>query len=380
MQAMRVAVYGAAGHTARFVVGELLRRGHTPIAIGRDNSKMPEMRVARVDDAEALDRALRGADAIINCAGPFLDTAAPLIEAALRGRIHYFDVTAEQGSARSTFERFDAPARERGIVVVPAAGFYGGLGDLLATAAMHGWTRADRIDIAIALDSWWPTRGTRNTGARNTAPRLVLSDGKLTQIEPSAPAAWNFLQPFGTQDVIEVPLTETILIARHLDVGEMHNYINEAPLQDLRDPATPEPVAVDEYGRSDQRFLIDVLARNGDEEHRVTASGRDIYAVTAPIVVEAVERVCERSNECAGAFALGQLVDALSFLRPSAIGYRPAPRAPAEPWANAGSRQVRLAALRAQHRSDLRRSQGSRVPCAASSSREPGILRRRSAL
>ncbi len=141
----------------------------------------------------------------------------------------------------------------------------------------------------------------------------MLSDGKLTQIEPSAPAAWNFLQLFGTQDVIEVPLTETILIARHLDVCEMHNYINEAPLQDLRDPATPAPVAVDEYGRSDQRFLIDVLARNGDEEHRATASGRDIYAVTAPIVVEAVERVCERSYDC-GAFALGELVDASEFL------------------------------------------------------------------
>jgi Saccharopine dehydrogenase NADP binding domain len=313
MQAMRVAVYGAAGHTARFVVGELLRRGHTPIAIGRDNAKMPEMRIARVDDAVSLDRALHGADAVINCAGPFLDTAMPLIEAALRCGVHYFDVTAEQGSAQSTFDAFDVPARDRGIVVVPAAGFYGGLGDLLATAAMRGWTRADRIDIAIALDSWWPTRGTRNTGARNTAARLVLSDGELKVLQPSAPAAWNFPQPFGTQDVIEVPLTETILIARHVDVRELHNYINEAPLRDLRDPATPEPVPADEDGRSSQRFLIDVIARNGDDEHRVTASGRDIYAITAPIVVEAVERICERSHD-GGAFALGQLVDAEAFL------------------------------------------------------------------
>ena len=316
---MNIAVYGAAGHTARFVIGEVLRRGHTPIAIGRDNAKMREMRVASLDDAESLDRALHGVDAVINCAGPFLDTATPLVEAALRCRIHYFDVTAEQGSARSTFERFDAPAHERGIVVVPAAGFYGGLGDLLATAAMRDWLRADRIDIAIALDSWWPTRGTRRTGARNTAPRLVLSDGKLKHIEPSAPAAWNFSEPFGTQDVVEVPLTETILIARHLDVREMHNYINEAPLRDLHDLATPEPVATDDSGRSNQRFLIDVIARNGDQEHRITASGRDIYAVTAPIVVEAVERVCERSHD-GGAFALAQLVDAAAFL--TALGYR----------------------------------------------------------
>ena len=33
-----VAVYGASGHTGRFVVKELGRRGFTPIAIGRDEA------------------------------------------------------------------------------------------------------------------------------------------------------------------------------------------------------------------------------------------------------------------------------------------------------------------------------------------------------
>ena len=311
---MKIAVYGASGHTGRFVLAELLRRGHTPVAVGRDASKLPEMRVAPLDSPELLDRALGGVDAVINCAGPFLDTAEPLIEAALRNRVHYFDVTAEQTSALSAFERFDERARERGIVVVPAAGFYGGLGDLVATHAMHGWVRAERIDIAIALDSWWPTRGTRRTGARNTAPRLVLSGAQLKPMQPSAPALWNFPQPFGTQSVVEVPLTETILISRHLHVNEMHNYINEAPLRDLHDPATPEPVADDERGRSNQHFLIEAVVRNGDEERRATASGRDIYAITAPIVVEAVERAGKDVRRGAGAFALAELVDAGAFL------------------------------------------------------------------
>ncbi|MGA7745884.1 MAG: saccharopine dehydrogenase NADP-binding domain-containing protein [Candidatus Aquilonibacter sp.] len=322
---MKIAVYGASGHTARFVLAELLQRGHIPIAIGRDESRIAgavalhdaeiEGRIASLDAPESLDRALMGADAVINCAGPFLDTAAPLIEAALRARMHYFDVTAEQASALSTFELFDAPARERGICVVPAAGFYGGLGDLLATCAMRDWPQAERIDIAIALDSWWPTTGTRRTGARNTAPRLVLSGGTLQTIQPSAAQLWSFPEPFGTQEIVEVPLTETILIARHLRVGEIRNYLNQAPLRDLRDPATPGPVAADEHGRSNQRFLVEVVVRNGDEERRVTVTGRDIYAITAPIVVEAVERVCERGHQDAGASALGQLLDASAVLQ-----------------------------------------------------------------
>lgn len=322
---MKIGVFGASGHTGRFVLGELLRRGHTPIAIGRDEFRLAaavavhgvelEMRIASLDSAESLDRALLGADAVIHCAGPFLDTAQPLIEAALRGGVHYFDITAEQGSALSTFEVFDAPARERGVFVVPAAGFYGGLGDLLATYAMSGWPQADRIDIAIALNGWWPTRGTRRTGQRNTAPRVTLTDANLTELQPSAPASWSFPEPFGTQDVVELPFTETILIARHLCVRDLRSYMSQAPLRDLRDPATPEPVAVDEQGRSNQRFVIDAIVRNGDEERRITAEGRDIYAITAPIVVEAVERVCRGPYQGAGAFALGQLVDASEFLQ-----------------------------------------------------------------
>jgi short subunit dehydrogenase-like uncharacterized protein len=100
-----IAVFGAAGHTGRFVVSELRRRGLTPILSGRDAAKLnavaealpgSEARVASVDDPASLDRAISGAVAIINCAGPFIDTAAPIIEAAIRGHIHYLDVTAEQ--------------------------------------------------------------------------------------------------------------------------------------------------------------------------------------------------------------------------------------------------------------------------------------------
>ncbi len=321
---MIIAVYGAAGHTAQFVIAELLRRGHSPVAIGRNESSLAsalaaydgavELRVAGLDSPNSLDRALAGAGAVINCAGPFLDTAELLIEAALRARIHYFDLTAEQGSALSTFDRFDAPARERGILVVPAAGFYGGFGDLLATAAMCGMPDAERIEIAIALDSWWPTNGTRRTGERNTLPRVVFADGRLEPLQSPQAKLWDFPEPFGSQDVLEVPLTETVLIARHLPVREVRNYINQAPLRELDDPATPGPVAVDERGRSNQRFLIDVTARNENEERRITAVGRDIYAVTAPIVAETVDRVCAGRQPRAGAFALGQLVDARDLL------------------------------------------------------------------
>ncbi len=323
---MHIAVYGAAGHTGRFVVDELLRRGDRPIAVGRDGRKLleafgerVERRTASIDSGEALDRAFADADAVINCAGPFLDTAPPVIEAALRAEIDYIDVTAEQGGAMNTFASYAERARERGVTLVPAASFYGAFADLLVSYAMDDWEAADRIDVAIALDHWWPTSGTRITGQRNTAQRLVIANGELTPLDRPAPEPWAFPQPFGLQDVIELPFTEMILASRRIHVTEMHTYLNEAPLRDLRDPATPPPAAADERGRSTQRFLVETVVRYGEATRRAAASGRDIYAVTAPIAIEAAHRA--HSADRAGAFALSELCDSADVLRTLADGH-----------------------------------------------------------
>lgn len=317
-----VAVYGAAGHTGRFVVAELVRRGFAVLAIGRDAAKLAaadfpagvRREVAELADPASLARALAGAAAVINCAGPFLDTAEPLISAALRAGIHYLDVAAEQGSAQATFGRH-ASAAEAGIVVIPAMGFYGGLSDLLATAAMGDWTHADEVRVGIALDSWKPTEGTRITGRRNTARRLVISEGKLRPLADPAPTAvWPFAEPFGAQEMVELPFTETILIGRHLQVSELHSYLNTTPLRDLRDAATPAPVAADASGRSAQTFRVEVEVRQGDAVRRAAASGRDIYAITAPLVVEAIERILNGGAVQGGVFAPGALFDAKNFL------------------------------------------------------------------
>src|SRR5262245_1581311 len=319
-----VTVFGAYGHTGRFVVSELRTRGWTPILAGRDATKLSalstthpglDVRVASVDDGASLERAVSGVAAVINCACPFIDTAAPVIEAALRAGIHYLDVAAEQAAVLAVFEHFADAARDAGVVVAPAMAFYGGLGDLLATAAMGDWAEADEICIAIALDSWKPTRGTRLTGQRNPGQRFVFSNNTLERAEPPPPRMWHFPAPFGTQEVVGIALAETITISRHLRTPEIRSYMNRAPLRDLGDPDTPEPSAADERGRSSQTFLVDVIARRGSEERRAVVRGQDIYAVTAPIVVEATERVVGGLVAARGVVAAGEAFDALDFLR-----------------------------------------------------------------
>jgi short subunit dehydrogenase-like uncharacterized protein len=318
-----VAVIGATGHTGRFVVAELQRRGIVPIAIARDADALTARfreheilrRQASVDDAESLDRALEGAQAVINCAGPFLDTADAVVAAALRAHIHYLDVTAEQPSARATLEEYDAVARDAGIAVVPAMGFYGGFADLLVTSALGDWDSADTIEIMIGLDSWHPTLGTRKTGARNTAQRMVVSGGRLVPLpSPAVQKHWEFGHPLGGHAVVELPFSEIILIARHVNVSEIHTYISSIALSDVRDPATPAPKPADETGRSPQRFVVNAVVTRAAETRRVVARGRDIYAFSAPLVCEVAERLLRGNFSNAGAHAPGAILDAKDVL------------------------------------------------------------------
>lgn len=316
--ALPVAVYGASGHTGKFVVAELLRRGIPVIAVGRDPARLPSGlpgRVAAIDDTAALDRAFAGCSLVINSAGPFLDTATPVAEAAIRAGCSYLDVTAEQASAQATFETFDRPARDAGVVVIPAAGFYGGLADLLASALV-GDEAADQITTAVALDHWWPTDGTRRTGERNRVPRVVLEAGRLVPMAlPARSIDWSFDAPHGTQAAVELPFSEVITISRHLQVRNLHSYLGAHALNDVRSADTPAPTAIDAQGRSAQRFAMEVVAVGAAGARRATAQGQDIYAVSAPIVAEAAARILAPSFERSGALALGEASDARDFLK-----------------------------------------------------------------
>ncbi|MEU6986051.1 saccharopine dehydrogenase NADP-binding domain-containing protein [Streptomyces sp. NPDC046324] len=325
-----VAVFGAYGHTGRFVVAELLDRGFVPVLAGRDAGKLREFaatrpgletRTATVDDPASLDRALAGAAAVINCAGPFATTAAPVIEAALRAGIPYVDVAAEIEANLDTFARFEEPARAAGTAVVPAMAFFGGLGDLLVTAAMGDWTSADEAHVAYGLSSWHPTAGTRTAGAvsrqRRDGRHVRFRDGRIEYRDDAPPALkWTFPEPLGVRSVIgDFTMADIVTVPSHLTVPQVRTYMAAEAARDLAASDTPAPAAVDERGRSAQTFLVDVVVRSGGVERRAVASGQDIYAVSAPLAVEAVERVLTGRTRTVGVASAGAMFDAPDFLR-----------------------------------------------------------------
>jgi hypothetical protein len=325
----KVAVYGAYGHTGRFVVAELRERGLAPIAIGRSDEKLKalsellpglEIRLATIEGPASLDRALDGAAAVINCAGPFASTVAPVVEAALRAGIPYVDVAAEIEANLDTFAQFGDRARAAGVAVVPAMAFFGGLGDLLATAALGEVSSADEVHIAYGLSNWLPTPGTRISGKvsrdRTGGRSRRYTNGRLEYHNDERPSLeWKFPEPFGARTVVDgFTMADAVTIPTHVRVPEIHSYMTVEAAADVANPDTPAPVAADESGRSAQTFLVDVLVRSGGEERRAGAYGRDIYAISAPLAVEAVGRILSGNIKKVGVASAGEIFNAEEFL------------------------------------------------------------------
>jgi saccharopine dehydrogenase-like NADP-dependent oxidoreductase len=325
-----VVVYGATGHTGRFIVAELRRRGFATIISGRDAAQLEVLaaewadvvvRPATVDDASSLDRALAGAAAVINCAGPFAVTGGPVVEAALRAGIPYVDVAAEIEANAAMFADYAEAARKTDTPVVPAMAFYGGLGDLLVTAAMGEWTAADVVHVAYGLSSWHPTAGTRAAGQvshqRRAGRRVRFADGALQYHDDKASEQdWLFPEPLGRRAVIaEFTMADVITVPSHVAVPEVRTYMTVEAARDLAKEDTPAPEPVDALGRSDQVFVVDVLVSADGVERRATARGQDIYAVTAPLVVEAVQRILAGHTRTTGVASAGAMFDAADFLR-----------------------------------------------------------------
>jgi hypothetical protein len=145
----------------------------------------------------------------------------------------------------------------------------------------------------------------------------VYSKRGLELRTDKAPAAeWVFPAPFGRQRVTaEFTTADSVTMSRHLTLGTISELMTLAPLQDLSDADLSPPPAVDARGRSAQTFLIETVVRVGALQRRGVVRGQDIYAVTAPLVVEVLRRLLSRPSQWRGVLTAGEIGDARTFLQ-----------------------------------------------------------------
>lgn len=150
-------IYGANGYTGRLVAEAAAAQGLTPVLAGRRVSAVAPLasalgldhRVFSLDDPEDAVRALAGMDAVLHCAGPFMETSQPMLDACLRAGVDYLDITGEIAVFEAVFARGPEIARA-GIRAVPGVGFDVVPTDNLAAKLAAALPGADRLELAFA--------------------------------------------------------------------------------------------------------------------------------------------------------------------------------------------------------------------------------------
>jgi short subunit dehydrogenase-like uncharacterized protein len=188
-----VLIYGATGYTGRLMTRGALELGLRPVLAGRNASKLAalaeplglEYRVAPLPDGDCLDAVLRDVRVLLNGAGPFSETARPLVEACLRTGTHYLDITGELAVIESLTHRH-AAARRRQIMIMPGAGFDVVPSDCLAAHAARRLPGA--VHLALGIRGLvFTTRGSAKTFVEQAGRDIqIRRNGVLTSVVPGS--------------------------------------------------------------------------------------------------------------------------------------------------------------------------------------------------
>ena len=186
---MKLLLYGANGYTGELVARLAAARGasHVILAGRRDEALGPlaaelgfERRAFALDRPDEIARALAGVGVVLSCAGPFAHTATPLVDACLRARAHYLDITGEVAVFQALWAR-DAEARAAGVMLLPGAGFDVVPSDCLAAHLAARLPSATHLRLAFRAGGM--SRGTALTAVEGMGQGgLVLRDGVLTRV------------------------------------------------------------------------------------------------------------------------------------------------------------------------------------------------------
>lgn len=173
-------IYGANGYTGEMIAREAVRRGFRPVLAGRRQETVDslarnlglEAHAFALDNPAELLRQLEGCALVLNCAGPFSATAAPLMEACLQTRTHYLDITGEIDVFEAA-QLLNTRARDAGVVLCPGVGF-----DVIPTDCVAAALK-EALPDAIRLNLGFDSRSVFSPGTAKTAIEGLAQGGKI---------------------------------------------------------------------------------------------------------------------------------------------------------------------------------------------------------
>lgn len=290
-------IYGATGYTGRMAAEQARAAGLRLILAGRDSVALASLarvlrvdyRVFALDDEAAITAALADVGVLLNCAGPFMHTAAPLMRAAITAGVHYLDIAAELDSYRLAGE-LDAQAKEAGVMLMPGSGGSVAMLGCLAQHAVKRVARPESIRIALHV-SGAMSRGSAISATQNmSAQCLARVDGELTDRNALDLRQFDF--GGGLVPCFPVTLPDLVTIWRDTGVPNIETFVHVSagafPEGDLS--AMPDGPTAGEREANRYQAAVEVTGTGGQVARAVldTVNG---YTFTPMAASEAARRV-----------------------------------------------------------------------------------------
>lgn len=295
---MPVIIYGATGYTGRLATELAVAAGLAPDLAGRDTSLLVEMstslgldyRFFSLESAAEIDVGLARGTILLNCAGPYHQTASVLIDACIRNGIHYLDMSAELHSYQISASR-DEDAVRAGVMLLPGCG--GSVAMLGCLAGLAVASVVDPVSIDIGMRVAGPmSRGSLTSSAENMGTTLERRDGELKEWEGEATTTLDFGDGKGPVVCFGVTLPDLITIHKSTNIPNIRTFVHLDPnVAFPTDPASA-PDGPSEQERSDNPYhaSVEVTDREG-VIHRSVLHTVNGYSFTAMASIEAVKRV-----------------------------------------------------------------------------------------
>ena len=206
-------IYGANGYTGELIAREAVRRGLAPTLAGRNAEALATLardldlpyRAFSLDEAKTLRQVLSdtGTRAVLHCAGPFVRTSRPMVEACLATGVSYLDITGEIAVFESILKR-DAEARQADVVLLPGIGFDVVPTDCMAMQLKELLPDATHLDLAFVAEGGGWSRGTLATMIESLPHAGAMRrDGRIVPL-PLAAETLEIELPVGRRTVMTI--------------------------------------------------------------------------------------------------------------------------------------------------------------------------------
>ncbi|GBG84618.1 hypothetical protein CBR_g38900 [Chara braunii] len=178
-----ILVYGATGYTGNLVAQKVKELGLSATLAGRNAEKVKTVadkvqlpyEVLDLSDSAKLDDLVGRHKLVLHMAGPYAVTSPPMLEACLRKKVHYLDVTGEARVVEAVKSRSEE-AKSSGLTLMPAVGFDAAVGDAVAAHLKRRLPTATHLDLGLMV----PRASTANMPS--TSKSMSMSRGTMKSV------------------------------------------------------------------------------------------------------------------------------------------------------------------------------------------------------